>query len=291
MGRGFWILDNITSLRDDVMASQGDAAHLFQPDRTIRYRYPKIRSGNSFPEYPRTAVYIDYYLPEAIEGLQLEILDSNQKPVVTIVSDSTLLKTSVEEEENMDLSTTFRYVNEKLEAKKGLNRFGWDLREKGPWHKEEKKRFKNGPMVLPGRYSAKLTVGDKSWTQDFEVVPDPRVQAEGITMEILQKQHEMQRNVMLLLSEARQLQERLEKESKELEAQEGEGDTGRLETVTAAIEQLKNAEGAYPQQMLVAQISYLYNMVTGADQIIGQDVLERYDELRRLLTAIKNKVQ
>ena len=63
MGRGFWILDNITSLRQDAITQLRDAPHLFKPDVTIRYRYPMIRSGGTFPKYPRTRVLIDYYLP------------------------------------------------------------------------------------------------------------------------------------------------------------------------------------------------------------------------------------
>ena len=282
MGRGFWILDNITSLRDKTIANLGTTPHLFKPDATIRYRHPKVRFGNSFPKYPRTAVYVDYYLPKKTEGLKLQILDANKKPVVTIVSDSTALESSVNEVEDMNLSATYRYVTKKLEAKKGLNRFGWDLLEKGPWHKEAKKRFKNGPMVPPGNYTAILTVGDQSMTQDFEIVIDPRVKAEGITEDILQKQHDMQQKVGSLLSEARQLQYRLEKEIKELEAKEDEGHKSRAQNLKTVLQQLKNDEGAYPQQVLVAQISYIYYMVNGADQVIGKDVMERYDELKAL---------
>ncbi|MEM9000879.1 MAG: hypothetical protein AAGB24_11505 [Bacteroidota bacterium] len=290
MGRGFWILDNITSLRDAAMPNLGGAPHIFKPDTTVRYRYPMVRSSNTFPKYPRTSVYIDYYLPEATQGLQLEILDAKKIPIVTILSDSTLLKSSVNEEEDMNLSTTFRYVNEKLEAQKGLNRFAWDLREKGPWHKEEKKRYKNGPMVPPGAYTAKLTIGGESVMQDFEVLPDPRVMAEGMTDDLLTAQHEMQRKVTLLLTEARMLQHQLEEESKALETDGEETNADRLESIKTALQQLKNDEGAYPQQMLIAQISYIYYMVNAADQVIGNDVMERYQELMADFTAIKNKV-
>ncbi|PRX54886.1 VPS10 domain-containing protein [Flagellimonas meridianipacifica] len=291
MGRGFWILDNITSLRDGAITSSEETPHLFKPDNTIRYRYPKVRSGGSFPKYPRTTVFIDYYLPKATEGLQLEILDVNKKPIVTILNDSSSVKSSASEEEDMNLSATFRYVNKKLEAKKGLNRFEWDLREKGPWDKDAKKRYKNGPMVPPGKYTARITVGDKSMTQDFEVIMDPRVEADGITMELLTKQHEMQQKVLTLLSEARQLQDRLEKEVKKLEDDKNKTNSARLEKINAALTQLKNDKGAYPQQMLVAQISYINYMVNSADQVIGRDVLDRYDELKTDLMKIKNAVQ
>ncbi|RDY61544.1 WD40/YVTN/BNR-like repeat-containing protein [Flagellimonas nanhaiensis] len=287
MGRGFWILDNITGLRDEVMSKLGENPHLFKPDTTIRYRYPKVRSGNTFPKYPRTAVYIDYYLPESAKDLKLEIFDAKKALVATVLSDSTQLKSSVSEEEDMNLSSTFRYVNKKLEAKKGLNRFEWNLLGKGAWHKEKKKRYKNGPMLPPGSYTAKLTVGDKSMSQDFEVLLDPRVKESGMTASSLDEQYDMQQKVIMLLTEARLLQDSLEKESKELETKTN---SERLEDIKTVLKQLKNEEGAYPQQMLIAQISYLYNMVNGADQTIGKDVMERYEELKAVLVEIKNKL-
>lgn len=289
MGRGFWILDNITSLRDEAIAKQGENPHLFKPDSTIRYRFPKMRMGNSFPKYPRTTVYMDYYLPEASKGLKLEILDAKKETIVAILSDSTLLKSSIKEEEDMNLSATFRYVNKKLKTKKGLNRFEWDLQEKGPWHEEEEKRFKNGPMVPPGQYTARLTIGDKNLQQDFEVIIDPRVKEEGMTEELFTAQHQMQRKILNLLSEARQLQSNLEKEVKELKS-ENKTNTVRLENIETALKELKNNKGAYPQPMLVAQISYIYNMVNGADQVIGKDVMDRYNELTTRLAEIKSKL-
>ncbi|NAS30676.1 hypothetical protein GTQ40_06810 [Flavobacteriaceae bacterium R38] len=290
MGRGFWILDNITSLRDQTMSKLGGTPHLFKPDTTIRYRYPKVRAGNSFPKYPRTAVYIDYYLPKTAKGIKLEIFNAKKEQVTTILSDNTLLESSVTEEEDMGLSTIFRYVTKNLKTTKGLHRFEWDLLGKGPWHQQKSRRYRNGPMVPPGQYTVKLTVEDKTITQNFEIVVDPRVKAEGMTEALFEKQQEMQQNILTLLSEARQLQNRLEREAKKLKAKEGKAND-RLELIKTALKQLKNDEGAYPQQMLVAQISYIYNIVNGADQAIGVDVAERYDELMTDFTAIKNKVQ
>jgi photosystem II stability/assembly factor-like uncharacterized protein len=291
MGRGFWILDKIASLRDQAMTSLGKEVHLFQPDKTIRYRYPKVRSGGTFPRYPRTQVYIDYYLPDDTKGLSLEILNEQKESLVTILSDSTLLKSTVEEVEDMNLSTTFRYVNKKLSNKKGLNRFGWDLRSKGPWSSNKRRSFKGGPMVPPGRYTAKLTVGNKILTQDFEVLLDPRVKQEGITSEILQRQERIQGKVLSLLSDARMLQDRLEKEAKKLKDKTNQKSKKRLVIVNNALKELRNEKIAYPQQMLVAQISYLYNMVNGPDQVIGKDVLDRHKELLNQFAEIKRKLR
>lgn len=290
MGRGFWILDNIISLRDNAITVVKDTPYLFKPDNTIRYRYPKIRSNDAFPKFPRTSVYIDYFLPEAHkEGVKLEIVNSSGESVVTILSDSTQLKSTVEEVEDMNLSETFRYFNKKLDNKKGLNRFAWDLRQKGAWDKDVKKRYKNGPMVSPGKYTIKLKLGVKTFEQSFEIVMDPRVTKEGISETDVQKQLTMQFQVMDLLSKARILQKKLEKESKSLK--EKEGQEVRLKKINAVLKKLKNDEGAYPQQMLVAQISYLYNMISGADQVLGQDAAERFLELQAQFDIIQKDAQ
>ena len=288
MGRGFWILDNITSLRQAAITNLKDTAVLFQPDATYRYQYPKVSSPN-FPEFPRTAVYIDYYLPEtAKEGIQLDILDASGAVISSIVSDSTLAKTTVETEENMDLSTTFRFVNSKLEAKKGLHRFAWDLRIKGAWHKDAKRRYKGGPMALPGSYQVRLTVGGKSYSQPFTILMDPKVEAQGLSMQDLQTQQKMQQEVMALLTEARQFQAQLEKEIKALKDTKGAAEKEQLAQKEKVLNQLKNAKGAYPQQMLVAQIAYLQYAIGGsADQLPGKDTQERLADLKAQLKQLK----
>lgn len=59
----------------------------------------------------------------------------------------------------------------------GMNRFIWDMRGPAALKVAADKsmaRFLDGPIVLPGRYQVRLTVGEQSWTQPFEVVADPR---------------------------------------------------------------------------------------------------------------------
>ena len=286
MGRGFWILDNITSLRQNAIGELKDAPHVFKPDATNRYRYPMIRSGNVFPKYPRASVYVDYYLPDTVKGgLKLEILDAEKTSLVTVLSDSTQVKSTVEEVENMNLSKTFRYVSEKLENKAGLNRFAWDLRQKGPWHKDPKKSYKNGPLVAPGTYTVKLTIGAQTLEESFEVLIDPRVSEEGISQADIEKQCAMQNQVLELHQKAVNLQQDLEKEAESLKDKAGK--EARLNQVNSVLKQLKNDEGAYPQEMLLSQISYLYYMINGADQVPGQDAQERYRELVAELQALE----
>ena len=279
MGRGFWILDNITSLRQQQITNLKDAPLLFKPDTTIRYQYPNV-SSRGFPNYPRTSVIIDYFIPEGHKGgIQLEILNTKKEAVSKMLSDSTQLKSIVKEVEDMQLSQMLRYVDNKLEEKPGLNRFEWDLRQKGAWVKDEKKRYKNGPMVAPGNYFVKLIVGEQTFEQAFEIVMDPRVEDQGISAADIETHLAMQNKVIDLLSDARKLEADLEKEATSLKDKKANDKVSRLEKVNAVLNQLKSDKGAYPKPMLVSQISYLLNVLGGADKLPGQEETERFKEL------------
>ena len=228
MGRSFWVLDNITALRDVSINNLKDEPILFQPDTTIRYRYPKIRGNTGAATYPRTSVIIDYYLPkENTSPIQLEILDANKNVVASIVSDKDLIP-KIEEVEDMNLSQVFRFVDTKLTTKAGINRFEWNLRQKGAWHSKENRRFKYGPMVAPGIYTRKLEA-------------------------------------------------KLEKD--------------KSEKAHHVLSKIKNAEGAYPQQMFAAQVSYLLNMISGADQKIGGEAKKRFAVLQKQYQTLQEELK
>ena len=283
MGRGFWILDNITSLRNPEIASLNNKIVLFKPDNTIRYNMPGA-SGN-FPNYPVTSVIIDYYLPEELnKDVQLEIFDANKNSIVTIVSDSTQLESTSEEVEDMGLSMTFSYVDTKLETHKGLNRFNWDMRQKGAWSDKKSRRFKNGPMVSPGTYTVKLKVGEESFEQSFEVLIDPRLEMEGVSETTINEQLQFENKVIMLLTEVRKLQEEVETRLKKAKSTENK------EILEKVLKELKNDEGAYPQQMLVAQISYLSYIVGDSDKIVGKDAKDRYTDLVSQVNKLKSEV-
>ncbi len=286
MGRGFWILDNITALQDKNMDQLKDEPVLFKPDNTIRYRTPW--GGGDFPNYPSTSVIIDYYLPKEVkEGVSLQILDAQGKEVATIVSDSTQLESTEEKVEDMGLSMTFVYLDSKLETKKGINRFQWDLRQKGPWDKRKGRRYKGGPLALPGTYTAKLTVDGQSYEKSFEVLIDPKLEEENVSLSDMKEQLALQQKVMDLLSDARKLQDDAEEKIKKLE-KDKTGET-QLEELKKLLQQLKNEEGAYPQQMMVAQISYLNNILGGSDKKPGEEEKERYQELYSQFNELKQK--
>lgn len=308
MGRGFWILDNYTSLQQAEILKLKDSPVLFKPDNIVRYRYPNVR-GISGEKYPETQVYIDFYIPENTSGaIALEIFNEQRQSIVTISSDSTFVEVVAPEVastkttdsiantnqfievEDMDLSQTFRYSDKRLKTGEGLHRFGWNLRQKGAWAEEKKKSFKYGPTVAPGNYYVKLTAGGKTYEQPFTIVMDPRLKEQNISAEIIKEQIVFQNKVIDLLSEARKLQVDLEAEVKALNTTNSKNNAIQLGKIKPVLVQLKNDEGAYPQQMLVSQISYLLNMVSGADQLPGADAKARYEELIIEFEKLKERI-
>ena len=94
MGRGFWVLDDISSLRQ--RNGQAPVTNtLYRPRDTYRYRYPSGAWGSDTPDYPQPSVKIDYYLTDTIDGpIQLEIKDEDGKVIYQIVSDTSKVEES-----------------------------------------------------------------------------------------------------------------------------------------------------------------------------------------------------
>ncbi|MEM9341273.1 MAG: hypothetical protein AAGA66_21260, partial [Bacteroidota bacterium] len=216
MGRGFWIADDINTL---LFFNRGnDSAELIVPSKAIRNRQVFMRVGGSrIPQYISPGLTIDYYLKEKSNtGLKLELLDGSGKVVNTYYSDTTGQKFKTEVIEDMGLNTQTYIIDKRLTNKKGLNRFEWDMTATGPWHKSNNRRFKNGPTVVPGTYTVRLTVGEEVLEKQLELVADPNLTKTNTTVEDIQKQYEFALGLGELLSEARQLEDRLNKELKKL---------------------------------------------------------------------------
>lgn len=288
MGRGFWVLDNMEALRADNFTSL-NAATLFPPANTIRSRFPMANRGDEMPSYPRASVMIDYYLPEKAGSLSLEIKDENGQTVVTYASDTS--KTKLPDQITRDMSTEMIEVliDRSLSAKKGMNRFEWDMTMKGAWTESERRRYQNGPMVAPGKYQVILTVGDQKLTQGFELSIDPRVAKAGVDADAIDVQIAFQKKVLDLMSAANRFEADLKADIKELKDKKNPTDAEkqRLQKRQEALAEMETADGIYMKPMLSSQISYLYYMVSGADQPVGMDAIERLKELEVWFEKVK----
>ncbi len=281
MGRGFWVLDKINALRQKDFSSENEAA-LIKPSNTIRYRTPSGAWGSSTPSYPRPSVMIDYFLPEKTSGLKLEIKNAKGDLIATYVSDTSKNKIADEILTDMSTNNTEYLISKSLSLKKGLNRFDWDMTMTGAWHKEENRRFKNGPMVKPGIYTIELTIDDNVLSQSFELLMDPRNENANVTTDQINKQVDLQVKMRDLLSDANKLESEIEDRQKE-----DKENTQLAEALSA----LKTEKGIYMKPMLIDQISYLNYMLTGADQVPGKDAYDRYTELKTTLDKLKSSLE
>ncbi len=290
MGRGFWVLDDISSIRQSTGDNPSEHV-LYQPKNTYRYRYPTGASSSKTPKYPQPSVKIDYYLVAKSEThIRLEIENESGEVIYAAMSaDSTKAdKKESKVERNMNTEYVKILSDEKLTNQKGMNRFKWNMKQFGAWHKEEDKRYKRGPLAPPGTYKAVLKMGNFQREKTFELLMDPRSKEAGVTPKDLKKQAKLQNDIRVLLEKARKLAAKLEKDLETLEKAE----IPELESLSkskALLAEIQTEEGIYMKPMLIDQISYLYYMLNRADQIPGKDAYERYEELKKRFEEISRK--
>ena len=192
-GRSFWILDDITPLRQIADSIAKSSAYLFEPEVAYRMRRntntdtplpPEVPSGQNPPD----GAILDYYLASASsDPVTLAIYDHAGK---LVRSYSSADKPDVTEDELQKTLTVPIYwirMPKILSAAAGMHRFVWDLHYPAPeslGHEypisaifHDTPRLPLGPRALPGDYTAKLTVGGKTYSQNFTLKMDPRVHA------------------------------------------------------------------------------------------------------------------
>jgi len=198
-GRGFWILDDLTPVRQASPTLVSAGAHLYKPRPAYRFfggtgRRPRPGVGQNPPD----GAIVYYFLesaPKEKEEITLQFLDGSGK-VLRSVSNLDKKDKDGEEKEGESEGGSQGEDDEggapkMIPAKAGLNRFAWNLRL------EEATKVKKmilwgggteGPVVVPGTYQVKLVVGDKSRTQPVEVRKDPRL---GTTQVEYEKQFDL----------------------------------------------------------------------------------------------------
>jgi len=202
-GRGLWILDDVTPLRQsDTARASAAPAYLFEPAPVTRVRWdvnqdtplpPEVPTGQNPPD----GAIMDYYLREAARGpVTLTIRTAAGQVVREYSSNATPADTSMP---NVPMYWFLPADAERLPVAAGAHRFAWDLRyptppplDYGPDGQQatsvsygiiataivgqSPRRQPVGPLVVPGTYQVQLTVNGQSSTRSLLVTPDPRVQ-------------------------------------------------------------------------------------------------------------------
>ncbi|HKX08727.1 MAG TPA: glycosyl hydrolase, partial [Stellaceae bacterium] len=240
-GRSFWILDDISPLRE--LADGGTATRLVAPRTTIRnrLRFGSLRSarrGISFElafglgggvitteqpdgrktrefldvgENPPNGVIVYYWLGDGETGpVTLTFRDGAGKEIVTLRSDDTKLG-----------------ADKRPPAEPGLNRYVWDMQYPPPVRLDASlvtPRVKplapdadppGGPVAVPGDYSVELAVGSTKASENFKIARDPRLTT---PLDGHQKQFDLLREIVQSLSLLNQSVNRIRRLRRQLDA-------------------------------------------------------------------------
>jgi photosystem II stability/assembly factor-like uncharacterized protein len=254
-GRSFWILDDITPLRQlngDIATAD---AHLFQPQVATRVRWNMNTDTPLPPEEPAgknppDGAIVDYYLKAAPTGpVTLEILDSHNKLVRRYASTD---KPEPVAEKTLDIPTYWIRLPRLLSAEAGAHRFIWDLHYPPPAGGRRSYPMTaifrdtpsepHGPWVMPGKYLVKLTANGHDYTQPLTIRMDPRVKtpmgelAQQFTLSV--QCYDGMRQAHDAIEQVRKLGAQLRKVAE----QAGDGDLGNaIETLAKKIAALEGA--------------------------------------------------
>ncbi|MFQ5766456.1 MAG: WD40/YVTN/BNR-like repeat-containing protein [Acidobacteriota bacterium] len=253
-GRGFWILDDLTPLHQLTPEVRKAQTFLFTPRETVRLpgrgnggaaRKPVHAGAN-----PPAGVIFHYLLARAPSPkikVKLQILAADGSLLRTFTRKPDPSKKPEEDaakdgDKTADLAEDLRL----LPAGAGMNRFVWNLRLapaakfKGMvlWN-----RFLNGPLVVPGAYRARLTVGDWIQEVEFTVGPDPRSSA---TMEDLAAQFRFLLDVRDKVGQTHETLAAIAKVKDQIKTllprvhrKDGKGNSGKREAVAEALKSLR----------------------------------------------------
>ncbi|HEV2606392.1 MAG TPA: hypothetical protein VGT79_00275, partial [Xanthomonadaceae bacterium] len=173
-GRSFWVLDDVSPLRQIQSGTAAENVVLYGPQTAMRLHYPdQVDTHAPHGENPPAGALIDYYLKSAPKGeLTVDILDAQGKVLRHLSSTHSTKEVQPPEWPEQIVP------NDQIAAKQGMNRLVWDLRMNDPvqipgaFYSGPTPR---GPLVEPGHYQVKLSVGGVSHTAPLTVVSDPRV--------------------------------------------------------------------------------------------------------------------
>ncbi|HYY93460.1 MAG TPA: hypothetical protein VE713_03010, partial [Pyrinomonadaceae bacterium] len=187
-GRSFWILDDITPLRQLNAEVASSDAFLFAPETAYRVQR-NVNTDTPLPpeepagQNPPDGAIINYYLKsDSTTPVTLEIYDRAGRLVRRFSSAD---KPEPVNEKEINVPLYWVRPPRTVSAKAGMQRFVWDLHYPEPKARSHEypisanymdtPRYPLGPVVMPGDYTVKLNAAGRTFTRPLTVVIDPRV--------------------------------------------------------------------------------------------------------------------
>jgi photosystem II stability/assembly factor-like uncharacterized protein len=246
-GRSFWVLDDVTPLRQVNTPSATADMILYQPQTALRLHYPEeFDKRQPVGDNPPPGAIINYYLKTGPrDEVTLDILDAQDKLVRHLSS-----KEKKDGEQPPEWPDRVARVKT-IPANEGMNRFAWDLRYDDPIQIPGAFYAGNGPkgpLALPGDYQVKLTVGGKSQTAPLHLAIDPRTKGAEAA---LQKQFALAVQVNDRISQLHQaVNEIRDLRSQVKDLHTRFGDDQRLKPAFDAADGLEHKMSAVEQQLI-----------------------------------------
>ncbi len=281
-GRAFWILDNITPLRQVSEARKAGGAWLYRPATAIRVDNDFF-TGTPLPpeeptaENPPNDAMIDYFLPSAAGAVRLEVFDAQQHLVRRFSSEDQKQRTA--KHRPLPIAERWFPKPEVLEKTAGMHRFVWNLAwgSSGGPEADEDSEYRNpsGPKVVPGIYQVRLTVDGKTQEQALKVMMDPRSAA---TPEVLAQQLQLGQQIF----------------GETIEARRALAEIGSVQKQLADIEQKlaqqkQGAQSAQLKSALAEAQSEIGKILTNKEHAAGGPGLQdAYTSLASALRVVEN---
>jgi hypothetical protein len=297
-GRSFWILDNITPLRQAPDATKASAFWLYHPTPAFRIDNDSF-VGTPLPpeeptaENPPAGAAIDYFLKSAASSVTLEIFDAQKNLVRKFSSEDT----HPEKHPSLPIAERWFPKPESLQTTPGMHRFHWNLTwgsSGGPAADEESEyRNPSGPKIVPGDYEIRLTVDGRTKSQSLKVIMDPRSPA---TPDVLQEQLQLGKQVYTEVIEARRALAEIGSVQKRLaDAEHKLGDQNptlraALAEAQSEISKILTNKEIPQQQPGGLQESYMelasaLHVVEGGDRAVPSQAIAVYQESSQLVKA------
>jgi photosystem II stability/assembly factor-like uncharacterized protein len=293
-GRSFWILDDITPLRQ-MSAQSVSGPRLYKPSMAVRIDNDVFLGSPLPPEEPVAknppdGAIIDYYLPNPATTVKLEILDSTGKLVRSISAAQ-----RKEPTHTPPMAIAERWIPKPivLATTPGAHRFEWDLRwgSSGANAEVDEEGFgaPRGPRAAPGNYQLKLTVDGSTLTQPLKLTMDPRSQA---TAAQLNEQQRLGLEIFSELRSARKAQAEIGAVKKQIAGLPAQFLSKHQETLTAVtslnaqIERIEKGEKAAPSAISGLDSASMglgaaLRVVENSDRAIPSQAIELYQESDR----------
>ena len=203
-GRSFWILDDLSAIQQ---SPKDISVHLVTPKKSYRLSSGKTPKNSTQGTNPMSGVYLDYYLAEVHDSLEVKI---------DILQGDQIIRSYTSQKDSLFKSWPGGpSPKTMLKNKKGFNRTHWDFRREQLPSVDKVFVYGSyeGSLVAPGMYSAKLTYGEEVKKVDIEILPNPNMDYSAADFEaqqnLLVKIEKAIKKIHYSVSEMRDVQDQL----------------------------------------------------------------------------------